>query len=235
MNVLVHVPARAGSKGLPGKNLRTVGGISLVGRAILAGRAFLEAYGLNGTVLLDTDGAEIADEGRRHGAEVPFLRPPELAADGTSSLDTVLHAVDRLASSGRTFDALVLLQPTSPLRTAADIGLCWDAFDPVRAPSVISVCAPDHPPELTLRSREGVLSWAFGAPAEVRRQAARPAWRPTGAVYIQTVAFLREAGTFIADGRTIGVELPRACSVDVDEELDLHIAEAILNWRTDTR
>lgn len=236
MTVLVHIPARAGSKGLPGKNLRTVGGVSLVGRAVHAGQDFLSAQGLAGMVFVDTDGEEIATEGRRHGAEVPFLRPAELAADTTSSLDTVLHAVERLESAGGSFDALILLQPTSPLRTAQDVALCWAAFDRAAAPSVISVCVADHPPELSLRRADnGTLTFAFGAPTEIRRQAAAPAFRPTGAVYIQTIEFLREARAFIVAGTTVGVELPRARSIDVDDELDLFLADSILRWRQDVR
>ena len=106
MDVLVHIPARAGSKGLKDKNLRTVGGISLVGRAVRAGLAFLEDSGLNGLVLVDTDGERIAEEGRRHGASVPFLRPAELAGDGTPTLDTVLHAVDHLRTEGTEIGAV---------------------------------------------------------------------------------------------------------------------------------
>src|SRR5947208_752942 len=93
MRVLVHVPARGGSKGLPRKNLLPVAGASLVQRAVDTGRAFLEAERLPGVVFVDTDDPAIALEGTRSGAQVPFLRPPELAADDTLTAQTVLHAL----------------------------------------------------------------------------------------------------------------------------------------------
>src|SRR5688572_26196816 len=124
--VLVVVPARGGSKGLPGKNLREVGGVSLTGRAVQVGLAFLSERALWGQMFVDTDATDIAAEGIRWGAEVPFLRPPELAADATPMADNVLHAVDRFAALGRVHDVVVLLQPTSPLRTAGDVVACWD-------------------------------------------------------------------------------------------------------------
>lgn len=229
MALLVHVPARGGSKGLPGKNLREVGGRSLVARAVDIGLAFLRESGIPGVVLVDTDDERIAAEGKRCGAEVPFLRPAALAADATPTLDTVLHAVDRLAERGAALDAVLLLQPTSPLRTLADVQACWRAYDPVDRPSVMSVVPVTHPPELTVRlDGSGVIRWAFGAPAAgVRRQDLPAAFRPNGAVYIDTVRFLRERGAFVVEGETVGVPMPAERSVDVDDALDLAIAQAI--------
>jgi CMP-N,N'-diacetyllegionaminic acid synthase len=229
MRLLLHVPARGGSKGLPGKNLCRIGGKSLVRRAIEAGQSFLEGAGLSGRILVDTDDARIADEAARAGAPVPFLRPDWLARDETPTLDTVLHAIDRLEEAGESHDVLVLLQPTSPLRRAGDIAACWERFDLRSRPSIISVVAAAHPPELSMRLDEGaVIRWAFGSPAPgVRRQDLPPAFRPNGAVYIDSVAFLREHRSFVVEGRTIGVEMPAARSIDVDDAFDLAIAAAV--------
>jgi CMP-N-acetylneuraminic acid synthetase len=229
MALLVHVPARGGSKGLPGKNLRHVGGRSLVARAVSAGLEFLDRCDVPGLVLVDTDDERIAEEGRRCGAEVPFLRPAALAADDTPTLDTVLHALDALEARGPAPDAVVLLQPTSPLRTAGDIQSCWAAFDPDTRPSVLSVVAVTHPPELTVRLDDaGVIRWAFAAPPPgVRRQDLPVAYRPNGAVYIDTVRFLRERRAFVVEGVTVGVPMPMERSVDVDDAIDLAVAEAL--------
>lgn len=118
--VLVIVPARGGSKGVPGKNLRPVAGVSLVDRAVVRGRAFVKACGLSdvATVMLDTEDERIAEEGRRWGAAVPFLRPARLAQDDTPTIDSVLFACERF---GEPIETVVLLQPTSPLCSARDI------------------------------------------------------------------------------------------------------------------
>lgn len=230
MGVLVHVPARGGSKGLPGKNLRQIGGRSLVARAVDVGRAFLSSTGIAGLVLVDTDDERIAAEARQAGAAVPFLRPAALAQDATPTLDTVLHAIDRLKESGTEIETLVLLQPTSPLRTVEDVLACWAVFDPQLHPSVVSVVAVGHPPELTLRLRaDGRVQWAFGAPpAGVRRQDLPASFRPNGAVYIDGVEFLRRERNFVVEGVTVGVPMPAERSVDVDDALDLAVAEALL-------
>jgi N-acylneuraminate cytidylyltransferase len=229
-SVLVVMPARGGSKGLPGKNLREVGGISLTGRAVRVGLAFLRERALSGTVFVDTDAPDIAAEGVRHGAEAPFLRPPELAGDATPMIDNVLHAVDRFAAMGREHGVVVLLQPTSPLRETEDVLACWDAFRPPDVDSVVAVTPPDHPPEHTLRmGPDGVLTWAWPELAlATRRQDLPRSLRPTGSVYVSTVDSLRRHRTFLVAGRTRGVEVPRERSVDVDTAADLALAEHLL-------
>ena len=229
MHVLIVVPARGGSKGLPGKNLKPVAGVSLVGRAVIAGREFAQRAGINATVFVDTDSQDIADEGRRYGAVVPFLRPAELAVDTTSTSDSVLHAVSRFEAAGTPADAIVLLQPTSPLRVAEDIVRCWAAFDAESAPSVISTMPVGHPPELSLRTEaNGVVNWALGEPpADTRRQAFRPSVLPNGAVYVLTLELLRRERRFIVPGVTRAVLMPPERSVDIDTAGDLAQAEAL--------
>jgi CMP-N-acetylneuraminic acid synthetase len=210
MRVACVVPARGGSKGIPDKNLRTVGGISLVGRAVLAGRAFLRRTGLtDARVVVDTDSEAIAAEGRAWGAEVPGLRPAELARDTTSTVESTLALLDRLEAAADPVDAIVLLQPTSPLRTDADVAACWQAFDPADRPSVISIADNSHPAELNLRlGPSGTVEWASPEGAPKRRQEYATAYRPSGAVYVTTVGLLRSARTFIVPGVTRGVLLP---------------------------
>lgn len=119
MSTLVLIPARGGSKRLPGKNLRTVGGVSLVGHATRCGVEYAQQHWEACRVICDTDSEEIAEEAKRHGAEVPFLREPDFAQDGTTSAATVIRMLERLGADD--WDVVTLLQPTSPLRTAEDV------------------------------------------------------------------------------------------------------------------
>jgi len=230
MRIVCVIPARGGSKGLPGKNLRTVGGLSLVARAARAAREFLgRVGGADGLVFVDTDDGAIAAEAIAWGAAVPFLRAAELAQDATPTIDSTLAALDRLEEGGRRFDAVVLLQPTSPLRTADDVLACWRRFDPVARPSVASVAATAHPVELALRREpDGRLFWAHWPGAELRRQDFAPAYWLTGAVYVNAPTTLRERRAFVVPGLTFGVELPTERSIDVDTATDLALAEATL-------
>lgn len=225
MNVLVVIPARGGSKGLPGKNLKPVGGIPLVGRAARIGRAFLRRAGLAGRVLIDTDSAEIAAVATAWGAEAPFLRPAALGADATPMTDNVLHAVDRIGG----VDAIVLLQPTSPLRSVEDVLGCWARFDPPRVTSVVAVVENDHPAEQTFRlGEDGVVRWAWPEQEPDRRRQDLPrGFRPSGSVYVTSVESLRSTKTFLVSGTTRGFVVPRERAVDVDTADDLAMAEAM--------
>lgn len=127
MSVLVLIPARGGSKRLPGKNLRWVGGRSLVAHAVRCGLEFLREANLSGAVMCDTDCKLIASEARVHGANVPWLREPDFARDRTKSAATVERTLERLAVADRSYAAIVLLQPTSPLRTVEDVIDVWRA------------------------------------------------------------------------------------------------------------
>ena len=221
--VLCVVPARGGSKRLPGKNLATIGGVTLLGRTILAAREFLarpESPG--GRIVVDTDSDEIAREGREWGAEVPFLRPAALAGDATTSEEAMLHLLDRLAWTG----PVVLLQATSPLRSADDIALCWSAFERSGQGSVTSVAARDH------ASGGSFALDQLGRLSAVGNEATHAvAYRLTGSVYVFAASALRERGRIVVPGETIGVPVPAERSADVDTALDLAQAKGILRTR----
>jgi N-acylneuraminate cytidylyltransferase len=231
VNVLVDIPARGGSKGIPRKNLRTLLGISLVGWAVLAARRSRALLGTAATlrILVDTEDEEIAREGRAWGAEVPFLRPPELARDESPTAGSVVHALGRYRESGWAADGVILLQPTSPLRSAEDVVACVSPFLAGRAESVVSVTPLDHPLELACRSGEtGVLTRVMpAAPGAVRRQDGTAAVFPSGAVYVIGAALLSSSERFIHDGATLGIELPKSRSFDIDTEADLALAESV--------
>jgi N,N'-diacetyllegionaminate synthase len=227
------IPARGGSKGLPGKNLRTVGGVSLVGRAVLSAREFARLVGAPDLlIMVDTDSEAIAGEARRWGGQVPFLRPAELAGDAVSTVDSTLAALERLERAGAEVGDVILLQPTSPLRSGADVLVCWRQYDRSRSPSIVSLVRSEHPPDIALeRAKDGVVSWQSGREPPSRRQDSAPSYLPSGSVYITSVALLRRERRFIVPGRTRGVILSPERSLDVDTEEDLAEAEARLACR----
>jgi len=232
MRFLVIVPARGGSKGLPGKNLCELAGISLVGRAIRVAREALGNLLHDVRILVDTDCESIAAEGRRHGAWVPFLRPAELADDATPTIDNVLHAIARIRSMGWPPEWVILLQPTSPLRSASDVRECVELALKTGA-SVVSVSANDHPAEQTLRlADDGAIHWAWpDARPEARRQALPVGYRPNGAVYVTTASALQEHASFVVENVTRAHVMPPPRSIDVDTQADLDLAAARLTAR----
>jgi CMP-N,N'-diacetyllegionaminic acid synthase len=147
VKVLGLIPARGGSKWLPGKNLKLVGGIPLVGRAARTARQAGIRFGEPFRIVCSTDDPAIAEVAREWGAETPFLRPAALASDTASSMDVVLHALDALEQQ---FDAVVLLQPTSPLVEPEDV-LGALRLHRQHGSSVVSVNSSEHP----VASQEG--------------------------------------------------------------------------------
>ena len=226
-SILFLIPARGGSKGFPAKNLVRLAGIPLVGRSARVARQAASVLGPGCRVVCSTDDPAIAEAARAWGAEVPFLRPAELATDGARTMDVVFHALDALDAP---FDALVLLQPTSPLVEAEDVLGAIRLYQEKRAP-VISVCAAEHPVEWLYRMEEdGCLRPVLPAKDAHQRQAAGVAYRPNGAVYVASPEMLRQAGSFMT-GSTRGFLMPAARSVDIDAPLDLVVASAISEAR----
>lgn len=209
------IPARAGSKGLPGKNLKEFAGKPLIVHTI---EAAMESR--LDRVLVSTDDEAIAAVAVAAGAEVPFLRPAHLATDEATSLDVVLHVIEQLGLTPS--DAICLLQPTSPLRVAADIDSALEIAERSRV-SVISVTEFSKPLAWAYRVEDGALIKAFdGAPS--RRQDAPLLYFPNGAIYVLSVEALRQHGTFIPPGaQSYVMESER--SVDIDTALDFAIAE----------
>jgi CMP-N-acetylneuraminic acid synthetase len=229
MKVLGLITARAGSKGLPGKNLRP-----LAGRPLLAWtcQAALGAKSLS-RVVLSTDGEDIASCGRSHGVEVPFLRPAALAADQTPSIDVALHAVEWLrAHEGWSANVLVLLQPTSPLRTARHIDETVALLGPDTS-TVVSVVRVPHrfSPYSVLRIEEGRLVDFVPGPLpfdRFRRQEHPAVFARNGpAVLVSRVPEMEHSRSFY--GRAVlPYEMDDTSSVDIDTAADLQAAERIL-------
>lgn len=226
--VLVVVPARGGSKGIPAKNLREVGGISLVGRAaqVAAGLEFVDA------AVISTDDPEIRQEAVRHGLSGPFLRPKELASDTARSADMWKHAW--LASEAHfdtTFDVSLLLEPTSPLRRAEDIERVMRALMDSGAPAAVTVSrTPAHftpHKTLTMDSDSERLGFYLGQGDRYSLRQAIPAYfHRNGLCYAATRPHLVDRGHVLND-ETVGVVVDREV-VNIDEPFELEYAEWLL-------
>jgi len=216
------IPARGGSKGLPGKNLAKLGDIPLVGRTVRAARNVANAFP-GSRVVCSTDDPSISAAAREWGAETPFVRPAELATDQARTIDVVIHALDVLDQA---FDAVVLLQPTTPLTEPRDIQGALDLFLETRTP-VISVCSAEHPVEWYHRIDDiGRLIPILQPAGADRRQKTEPSYRPNGAVYVASVEHVRGGGFWTPDTKAFIMPMER--SVDIDTELDLAMAQTLL-------
>lgn len=181
-HVLGIVPARGGSKGVPGKNVRLLAGRTLLDYTASAATA----SGVLDRVVLSTDSDEVADAGRRAGLEVPFMRPASLAQDDTPMLPVIQHAITTLTESGWTPDVIVILQPTSPLRRPWHIRDAVTTLRETKADSVVTVIElPRHlSPDYVMRIEDGMLRPFLPDGARVtRRQDARAAYSRDGTVY----------------------------------------------------
>lgn len=221
MSPLIIIPVRGGSKGIPRKNLREVAGISLIGRAVRAAREACRLLG-GGRVIVDSDDAALLAEGRRWGAETPYVRPAALASDTAGSMEVIRHALDALAVDART--PVVLVQATSPLVTGTHIADCIRAFD--GTVPVVSVAHAEHHPAWSYRLDGGVLQALVPALAGTRRQDLPESFRLTGAVYVGSVADVRAGKHFVQPGVTRTVVFSGA-AIDIDTPDDLLVADAL--------
>lgn len=226
METLALIPARAGSKGVPGKNTCHLAGLPLIAHTI---EAALQA-GLD--PVISTDDPEIARVARAHGARAPFLRPDALATDAAGMLGVVAHACEALSLSPDD-TLLCLLQPTSPLRRAEDITGAL-ALYASRARPVVSVTpARKHPAWMYTAHEDGVLEPVWSGPEVARRQDGGRVLALNGALYVLPVSTLLEHETFLPPG-VLGYEMPAERSVDIDTPTDWIIAEALFLATTDT-
>jgi N-acylneuraminate cytidylyltransferase/CMP-N,N'-diacetyllegionaminic acid synthase len=227
--VLCLVTARGGSKGLPGKNIKLLLGRPLIAWSIDAG---LNAFSTD-SVVVSTDDEIIAEAARAAGARVPFIRPAELAGDTASSIDVVLHAIDWLVSAGERYDVVVLLEPTSPLRVSADIETALDLMVSQQAGAVVSVCCAEsiHPAFMFRRDTYGRLQPFLGRqPTGLRRQEIESLFFLEGTVYASRIDLLRSRRSFYHED-TIGYEVPRWKSLEIDDLDDFLMVEAILKYK----
>lgn len=220
---LTVIPARGGSKRLPRKNV-----LPLLGRPMIAWTIDAAlACGRLPEVAVSTDSPEVAEISRQAGAQVPFMRPAALSTDTATSMDVLRHAVESYQSLGRGFEFLVLLQPTSPLRNAADINAALDLLESRKADAVVSVCEMEHSP-----------LWANTLPADLsmegfiredvknrRSQDLPKHYRINGALYICRVKRMLDENTLFLSSNIFAHVMPKERSVDVDDAADFRMAE----------
>lgn len=225
MKPLYIIPARGGSKGIPRKNIKLLAGKPLIWYSISCALEVMLQY--PGYILVSTDDEEIADVARACGIEVEYMRPACLGADTTSSRDVMLDAMAWADSRGIVYDCVVLLQPTSPLRSAEDvagaIGNYTNDLD-----MVVSVCDSAANPYYNLfeTDSEGYLHVCKGPGTYTRRQDAPPVLEYNGAVYVINPDSLRRYGLG-EFARRVPFVMPTSRSIDLDTPADWQRAEML--------
>jgi CMP-N-acetylneuraminic acid synthetase len=221
------IPARGGSKGIPRKNIVDLGGKPLIAWSIEAARAANSMH----RVLVSTDDEEIAEVARGFGAEVPFLRPAELARDDSSDWDVFLHAVEWLHSrDGKYPELVVWLRPTAPLRTVEDIEACLVEAKASGAAAVRTLVeATTHPYWCMALDQGRVRPFLDGVDLTKyhRRQDLPPAFNLAGSVEVIRTRDAVANGELYG-GEVRGIVVPRRRAIDIDSPFDLEVARALL-------
>lgn len=217
--ILALIPARGGSKGIKNKNIIELCGKPLISYTIAAAKesSYIDS------VIVSTDSEKIAEVAIACGACVPFLRPAELALDTSTTIETVCHAIEWLVKYEDRYDVLVLLQPTSPLRTQGDIDKALEKFEREGLPVASVSRAKDSPILLRKLTGESQMVSLLGIPSTVRRQDMPPVYRVNGSIYINAISSLSENTSF--NDNACPYVMDESHSVDIDSYLDLEIAK----------
>ena len=227
MNVLAIIPARGGSKGVPDKNIAAVGGKPLLAWTIIEVRKSKHID----RVIVSTDSQKIAQVAREYGADVPFLRPADLAKDDTPGIDPIIHAVNWLSVNEKYQpDYVMCLQPTSPFRTADDIDASVKIIENEGADAVVSVAVPEHSPYwMKSINAEGWLEdFLPGRIRFMRRQDVPQVYALNGAIYLIKRDILLEINSLHPE-KTYPYIMPAERSLDIDTPWDLYISNLILS------
>ncbi len=219
--VLGLIPARSGSKGIPRKNILDIAGSPLIVWTIKAAKnsRYIDS------LILSSDDDEIIAIARENGVDVPFKRPIELALDDTPGIDVVLHAIEQCPG----YDIVVLLQPTSPLRKTEDIDEAIHYMLDNNAPACVSLVEPEKSPfwMFELNYKNKLINIFSKRKIVPNRQELPKVYALNGAVYVAWTDWLESQKSFITK-ETVGYVMPRNRSIDVDDEVDLLVAETLL-------
>ena len=234
MSVMAFIPARGGSKGIPNKNLVLLAGKPLIQYTIDAAQGSKSVS----DIFISSDDPEIIDFCESLGVNIPYRRPPELAMDHSSIIDAVLHTLDWLQQNARIPENVILLQPTSPLRTADDIDGAIELFLKTSMDSLISVHRMIEHPYECLKLENG--GWGYlvkpATQATRRQDYQEDFFYINGAIYLAKTELLMRERTFIVEGVTGLYFMNPASGVDIDDIFDLKRAAFYLKhveeWRT---
>ncbi|MGM9841617.1 MAG: cytidylyltransferase domain-containing protein [Candidatus Limisoma sp.] len=224
MKTLYVIPARGGSKGIPHKNIKPLAGKPLIGYSIDVARQLAD----DADICLTTDDPEIARTAESMGLNVPFLRPASLATDTCGTYEVLIHALDFYRDRGIDYDTLVLLQPTSPMRTADDVRATLALYSP-DIDMVVTVKEAASNPYYNCyeTDSDGFLHISKGDGGYTRRQDAPKVWEYNGAVYVINVESLRQMPLSAFKRRRMSI-MPAERSVDLDTPVDWMIAEKLI-------
>lgn len=220
-NILVVIPARGGSKGLPGKNIKELCGRPLIGYSIDVARTITS----DAHICVSTDDSQIKSVVENYGLKVPFLRPEALGTDSSTTNDVLLHAIEYYEKQGRQYEKILLLQPTSPLRTEKEVkealALYHDDID-----MVVSVTESHAPSVLCVDNMDGFLELVHNKRAE-GRQSLPTFYEYNGAIYVINVKSLKEKGLG-SFTRKIKYVMSKETSIDIDDIYDFMLAEQVI-------
>jgi CMP-N,N'-diacetyllegionaminic acid synthase len=220
--VLAVIPARGGSKGLPGKNILPLAGKPMIAWTIDAARGgkYIDR------LIVSTDSEKIAKVAKEHCAEVPFIRPPELATDQANMIDVLLHSINKIEAK---YDILLVLQPTSPLRKSEDIDSAIEYCVKNNLSSVVSVCQSAKPLHWHhVIDKNSKLSNAISPiSCETNRQQFETTYIPNGAIFLAKTSFFLNNKAFYTDS-TYAFIMSLENSVDIDCQYDMSVAELLL-------
>ena len=224
-DTLYLIPARGGSKGVPGKNIRPLAGLPLISHTI---RHAIKAGANIEDIVVSTDSEEIRKVAETEGISFPFMRPAELAGDKTGSYEVIIHALDEMKRMGREYQKVILLQPTSPLRSADDIVLAEKLWTP-EIDMVVGVRPARTNPYYNAfeLDSDGMLHISKGDGLFTRRQDAPEVWEYNGAIYVMGVRSLRRS-PLSGFRKIIPYPMPEERSIDIDSPIDFVLAETII-------
>lgn len=221
--IIALIPARGGSKGIKNKNITILAGKPLIDYTIEA--ALASKY--VDYVFVSTDNEQIAEEAYRCGAKVPFLRAPEFAQDDSKTIDAVIYSLTELKKHNLEFDILVLLQPTSPLRSKEDIDSALETYFEHGQKAMASVSLVQNNPVLIRTiDASGKLNALLQENSTVRRQEMKDYYYVNGSIYINSISELNANVSF--NDNSIAYIMPFQRSVDIDEIIDLKLAECLI-------
>jgi CMP-N-acetylneuraminic acid synthetase len=224
--VLAIIPARGGSKRLPRKNVLPLNGKPLIAWTIEAAikSEFIDK------VIVSTDDKEVSEISETFGATIPFVRPSTLSSDTSTSVDVVNHALEFLHENNDVYDIVILLQPTSPLRTTKHINEAMQLFRKKKASGVISVCPTEHSPLWTnvLNENFDMSNFISNKFKNIRSQDLPTYYRLNGAIYIADITTFKKESTFMLSKNLFAYVMQPNESTDIDEKVDFYAAKYLM-------